>query len=192
MNQLCSSLWRTNKGGTTGWIWAGVLRWITMHYIGGCGEMDNIVLWSTTSPSCKMRGLWCTTLVDVGRWTILYYDQQPHRLARWDVVMDYNWWMCGGGQHCITNPQQFFQMRCGETDYIIYTMYGEFFEHIAVLLCILYTMYGEFFEHIAVLLCILYTMYGDSFEHIAEKNCFDFHTQCWKITSWLFQKSTLI
>ncbi len=65
---------------TTGWIWGGVLRWITMHYIGGCGEMDNIVLRSATSPSCKMRsgdGFRCTTLVDVGRWTTLYYDPQP-------------------------------------------------------------------------------------------------------------------
>ncbi len=65
---------------TAGWIWGGVLRWITMHYIGGCGEMDNVVLRSATSPSCKMRsgdGFRCTTLVDVGRWTTLYYDPQP-------------------------------------------------------------------------------------------------------------------
>jgi hypothetical protein len=92
---------------TTGWIWGGMLRWITMHYIGGCGEMDNIVLRSATSPSCKMTcgdGLRCTTLVDVGRWTILYYDQQPRHLARWHVVMDYDvlhWRMWGDGQHCI-------------------------------------------------------------------------------------------
>jgi endogenous inhibitor of DNA gyrase (YacG/DUF329 family) len=69
----------------------------TMHYIGGCGEMDNVVLQSATSPSCKMRsgdGFRCTTLVDVGRWTTLYYDPQP-----------------------------FCKMRCGETDYITYTMY---------------------------------------------------------------------
>jgi len=85
---------------TTGWIWGGVLRWITMHYIGGCGEMDNIVLRSATSPSCKMRcgdGFRCTTLVDVGRWTTLYYDPQP-----------------------------FCKMRCGETTCMTITIWRNY------------------------------------------------------------------
>ncbi len=68
-------------------------RWIMMQYIGGCGEMDNIVLQSATSPSCKMRCGDGLQLVDVRRWTTLYY-----------------------------NPQPFCKMRCGEKDHIIYTM----------------------------------------------------------------------
>jgi endogenous inhibitor of DNA gyrase (YacG/DUF329 family) len=72
-----------------------------MHYIGGCGEMDNIVLRSATSPSCKMRCGDGLQLVDVRRWTTLYYNLQP-----------------------------FCKMRCGKTDYIIYTMYENYFEHV--------------------------------------------------------------
>jgi hypothetical protein len=76
----CSEPWQTNKGGRVG------------AQQGGFGEV------------CY-DGLRCTTLVDVGRWTTLYYDPQPDHLARWDVAMDYDalhWWMWGDGQYCIT------------------------------------------------------------------------------------------
>jgi hypothetical protein len=73
----------------------GMWRWIMMHYNGGCGEVDNLVLRSVTSLSCKMRcgdGLRCTRLVVVGRWTTLYYDV----LAWWRLTtLYYNvlvWW----------------------------------------------------------------------------------------------------
>jgi len=66
-------------------------RWIIMHNIGGCGEMDNIVLRSATSPSCKMRCGDGLQLVDVRRWTTLYYNPQRFCKMR-----------CGDGLQCTT------------------------------------------------------------------------------------------
>jgi hypothetical protein len=63
-------------------------RWIMMHYSGGCGEMDNIVLRSATSPSCKMRcgdGLGCMPVLGVwgdGQHCITIRNQ----IAKWDLA----------------------------------------------------------------------------------------------------------